>query len=372
MPYQKKKSYAIYRIKSPSGKIYIGKDEYFPSRMNSHRRIAENPRKVEYNSPIHRAIRKYGWSVMIVEVVDQNAKSVEELKRREKIWIRLHKSKHKGYNQTLGGDGTQGFKHSDSTKEKLRQMKLGTKMPKDYCRLLGLRRLGTKHSEETKQRIAAGNRGKIVADITKQKLRIVRLGKPLSIKNREAIRLAMKKFSGVPIPTKRKQRIKRSHLKREYEFTSPDGQIVVRTNDLKTFAEQHGLSTQHLYHVLNGKRLHHKGWKGRYVNINGSTEIAERLNGAKPALLPRLEALRKAVCKFTYEIVSPENKMFITRNLSEFCRLHGLDQRKMTSVVNGKPGRKFHRGWTGRKLLGASPAAKSLTTGETIEMNVHR
>jgi hypothetical protein len=108
------------------------------------------------------------------------------------------------------------------------------------------------------------------------------------------------------------------------------------------------------------------------VNINGSTEIAERLNGAKPALLPRLEALRKAVCKFTYEIVSPENKMFITRNLSEFCRLHGLDQRKMTSVVNGKPGRKFHRGWTGRKLLGASPAAKSLTTGETIEMNVHR
>jgi group I intron endonuclease len=372
MQYRKKKSYAIYRIKSPSGKIYIGKDEYFPSRMNSHRRIAENLRKVEYNSPIHRAIRKYGWSAMVIEVVDQNAKSVAELKRREKIWIRLHDSKRKGYNQTLGGEGTQGFNHSDITKEKLRQMKLGTKMPEDYCRLLGLRRLGSKHSEETKQKIAASNRGKIVADITKQKLRIVRLGKPLSIKNHEAIRVAMKKFSGVPIPAERKQRIKSSHLKREYEFISPDGQRVVRTNDLKTFAKGHALSTQHLYHVLNGKRLHHKGWKGRYVHINGNPEIAERLNEAKPAMLPRLEALRNAVCKFTYEIVSPENKIFVTRNLAEFCRLQGLDQRKMTSVVNGKPGRKFHRGWTGRKLLGASATAKSLTSGETIEMNVHR
>ena len=175
MPYQKKKSYAIYRIKSPSGKMYIGKDEYFPSRMNNHRRIAENPRKLEYNSPIHRAIRKYGWSAMVVEVVDQNAKSVEELKRREKIWIRLHNSKRKGYNQTLGGEGTQGFKHSDSTKEKLRQMKLGKKMSEDFCRLLGLRMLGRIHSEETKQRIGAGNRGKTVDDTTKQKLRIVRL-----------------------------------------------------------------------------------------------------------------------------------------------------------------------------------------------------
>src|SRR5450759_4864026 len=141
MPYQKKKSYAIYRIKSPNGKTYIGKDEYFPSRMNNHRRIAENLRKVEYNSPVHRAIRKYGWSRMVVEVVDRNSKSITELKLRERVWIWLHDSKRKGYNQTFGGDGTVGFRHSDQTKEKLRQMKLGKKMPEEYCRLLRLRML---------------------------------------------------------------------------------------------------------------------------------------------------------------------------------------------------------------------------------------
>ena len=148
-------------------------------------------------------------------------------------------------------------------------MKLGKKMPEDYSRLLRLRMLGRKHSDETKQRIAAGNLGKKVAEVTKQKLKIARLGKPLSAKNREAICLAMKKFSGVPIPAERKRRSSVLQLKREYEFISPNGQVVVRTNDVKTFAEQNALSTQHLYHVLNGKRLHHKGWKGRYVSING-------------------------------------------------------------------------------------------------------
>jgi len=350
VPLQTKKNYAIYRIKSPSGKVYIGKDEYFPSRMNNHRRIAENPRKVEYNSPVHRAIRKYGWSRMVVEMVDRNAKSVAELKLRERVWIWLHDSKRRGYNQTFGGEGTVGFKHSDQTKEKLRQMRLGKKMPEGYCRLLQLRMLGRKHSEETKQRIAAGNRGKKVAEVTRLKLKLARLGKPLSTKNREAICLAMKRFSGLPIPAERKHRIKSSHLKHEYEFTSPNRQVVVRTNDVKTFAEQNALSTQHLYHVLNGKRLHHKGWKGRYVSINGSPETAERLNRAKPMLLPRLEALRNVVCKFSYELYSPIGEVFTAKNLREFCRLHGLDQRKMTLVVNSKAGRKSHRGWKGQKI----------------------
>ena len=350
---QRKKIYAIYRIKSPSGKIYIGKDEYFPSRMNSHRRIAENPRKVEHNSPLHRAIRKYGWEKMTVEMVDIASRSAKELKRREKIWIWLNSSKHKGYNQTFGGEGTEGFRHSDATKEKLRQMKLGKKMSEAFCRALSQRMLGRKHSKETKQKIAEGNRGRKITTAAREKLRQIRLGKPLQQEHRNSIRRAMEKFSRIPIPSERKERIKRSHLKNEYEFISPNGQIV-RTKDIKTFAKANALSTQHLYHVLNGKRLHHKGWKGRYVNISGNVERAEQLNEVKPVLLPRLEALRNAVCKFTYKLSNPNNAVFITKNLSEFCKQHGLDQRKMTLVVNGKVGRKFHRGWSGQKIAQTS------------------
>jgi group I intron endonuclease len=350
-PIISKKSYAIYRIKSPSGKAYIGKDEYFPNRMHSHRRIAENPRKVEHNSPLHKAIRKYGWDKMIVEMVDITSRSAKELKRRERIWIWLNNSKHKGYNQTFGGEGTEGFRHSDETKEKLRQMKLGKKMSEDFCRALSQRMLGRKHSEGTKQKIAEGNRGREITAAAREKLRQIRLGKPLPREHRDSIRKAMERFSGIPIPTERKERIKHSHLKNEYEFTSPDGRVVVRTTDIKTFAKENALSTQHLYHVLNGKRLHHKGWKGQYLNINGNTETANQLNKAKPILLPRLEALRNAVCKFTYKLANSNGAVFITKNLSEFCKRHGLDQRKMTLVVNGKDGRKFHRGWSGEKVV---------------------
>ena len=81
----KEKQLVIYRIQSPSGKVYIGKDEYFPQRMNNHLHISGNPKKSEYNSPVHRAIRKYGWNNMIVEAVDHRSKTVEDLKRREKI-----------------------------------------------------------------------------------------------------------------------------------------------------------------------------------------------------------------------------------------------------------------------------------------------
>jgi hypothetical protein len=209
---------------------------------------------------------------------------------------------------------------------------------------------GRKHSEETKQKIAEGNRGREITAAAKEKLRQIRLGKPLQQEHRDSIRRAMEKFSGIPIPTERKERIKRSHLKNEYEFISPDGQMVVRTTDIKTFAKENALSTQHLYHVLNGKRLHHKSWKGRYLHINGHAETANHLNSIKPVRLPRLEALRNAVCKFTYQLANSSGEKFTTNNLSEFCEQHGLDQRKMTLVVNGKVGRKFHRGWSGQKI----------------------
>ena len=99
---RKNKKLAIYRITSPSGKIYIGKDQYFPNRMINHFHISENKKKTEHNSPIHKAIRKYGWENMIVEGVDFNAKTTDEFSHREEIWIWLCNSHKRGYNQTKG------------------------------------------------------------------------------------------------------------------------------------------------------------------------------------------------------------------------------------------------------------------------------
>ena len=171
---------------------------------------------------------------------------------------------------------------------------------------------------------------------------------PLREEHKQAIIRAMQAFKGKPIPEERRIRIKGAHLKNTYEFKSPSGGGF-QTDDIDSFAREHGFIKQHLYRVLNGKRLHHRGWTGRYASIEGSQEAAQQLNKTRPTPLPRLEALRKKVCKFTYEIFSPTGQRFTAKNLSLFCSEHDIDQRKMQLVVNGIVGRKSHRGWTGRK-----------------------
>lgn len=77
---------------------------------------------------LHNAIRKYGkdnFQVEILETVDD----VEVLKEREIYWIGFYSSydRSKGYNLTLGGDGTFGRYHSNETKDKIRQKATGRK-----------------------------------------------------------------------------------------------------------------------------------------------------------------------------------------------------------------------------------------------------
>ena len=257
--------FAIYRIKSPSGKVYIGKDQYFPQRMVNHRHISENKKKTEHNSPIHKAIRKYGWENMIIEGVDFEAKSVDELSHREEIWIWLSNSKKKGYNQTFGGEGTKGYKHSAESKRIISKKATGRKHSPETISNLRLASTGRKHSEEAKQKIGLGNKGKIVSDQQKKKQSEVMTGRKLSEEHRRNIGLAS---TGRKHSEESRLRIKESHLKSMFELVDPEGNRHEVT-DLATFAQKHGLATQHLYKVFNGKRKHHKGWTGKYISKEG-------------------------------------------------------------------------------------------------------
>ena len=261
--------FAIYRIKSPSGKVYIGKDQYFPQRMVNHRHISENKKKTEHNSPIHKAIRKYGWGEMIVEGVDFEAKSVDELARREKIWIWLSNSKKKGYNQTLGGEGTKGYKHSAESKKLMSKKATGRKDSPETKRNKSLANIGIKHSEETLRKISAVHKGKIVSDQQKMKQSEAMTGRKLTDSHIQKIQDFIEgHVKGVPIPEERRIRVKESHLNSKFELVDPDGNRHA-VNDLATFAKENDLSTQHLYKIFNGKRKHHKGWTGKYLLKQG-------------------------------------------------------------------------------------------------------
>lgn len=135
------KSNEVYKITNKvTNKIYIGiTNQGSGARYRHHwyeSRIGEP-------SPIHRSMAKYGEDNFTLEIIDF-ADTYDELKEKEKYWIKQYNSTDKsiGYNLTEGGDGTFGRKHSEETKEKIRQKALGRKVSEETKKKMSETRLG--------------------------------------------------------------------------------------------------------------------------------------------------------------------------------------------------------------------------------------
>lgn len=135
------RSNEVYKITNKvTNKIYIGiTNQGSGARYRHHwyeSRIGEP-------SPIHRSMAKYGEDNFTLEIIDF-ADTYDELKEKEKYWIKQYNSTDKsiGYNLTEGGDGTFGRKHSEETKEKIRQKALGRKASEETKKKMSETRLG--------------------------------------------------------------------------------------------------------------------------------------------------------------------------------------------------------------------------------------
>lgn len=96
-----------------NGKKYVGKTSHaLAFRMKGHvyDALSKGSRYA-----FHAAIRKYGADNFTVEVVAK-CSSLEDLRNEEMRVIRETGSVANGYNMTLGGEGTLGFKHNEVTK----------------------------------------------------------------------------------------------------------------------------------------------------------------------------------------------------------------------------------------------------------------
>ena len=105
-------------------------------------------------SPIHRSMAKYGEESFTLEIIDF-ADTYDELKEKEKYWIKWYNSTDRsiGYNLTEGGDGTFGRMHSEETKEKIRQKALGRKASEDTKKKMSESRKG-KCSDKQKEHLS--------------------------------------------------------------------------------------------------------------------------------------------------------------------------------------------------------------------------
>jgi len=180
----------IYKLTSPSGKVYIGQTVNLCKRLNEHNRT---------DSPIGYALRKYGLENFDVEVL-WLAADEEMAGCLESCAIRVYESKvPNGYNRTDGGEGCRGYHHTEEFKRKVSKRMMGNEVWKlspvvGKPNMLGKthrestrRKIsqalvgnennlhspgfsGYSHSEETKDRIRKKLQGRMVSDSTRKKM----------------------------------------------------------------------------------------------------------------------------------------------------------------------------------------------------------
>jgi group I intron endonuclease len=143
----------IYKITSPTGKIYIGQSIDLNKRKAYYKNL-----RCKNQTKIYNSILKYGWDAHTFEIIHECDKS--ELNEFEKHYIKLFdafNSMH-GMNLTSGGDNN--IEISDETRVK---------------RILAA--TGKKHTDETKAKIIESNKRRIISDETKLKMSIANKGK---------------------------------------------------------------------------------------------------------------------------------------------------------------------------------------------------
>ena len=114
----------IYKIISPTNRIYVGKTKNLTDRKSAYKNLHCKGQKLLYNS-----FKKYGFENHKMEIIIEGEYSDDELYGFEIYYIGFYNSYHKlndlGLNLTLGGEGWRGGKHSDATKEKISKSKKG-------------------------------------------------------------------------------------------------------------------------------------------------------------------------------------------------------------------------------------------------------
>ena len=160
----------IYLIKNKvNGKCYVGQtSRTFETRFNEHFRDLKNNKHLNSNGKpdkLQRAWNKYGednFTFDILEIVED----INLLNEKEKYWVDYYDSYYNGYNQTEGGEGTIGYKHTEETKKKISESVLGEKNPMYGKNHSGEKNpmYGKNHSEETKEKISNTLKGKMVGE----------------------------------------------------------------------------------------------------------------------------------------------------------------------------------------------------------------
>jgi group I intron endonuclease len=166
----------IYKITSPSNKVYIGQSINIEKRFNNYKRLDCKNQKKLYNSFL-----KYGVSNHIFEVIIECLES--DLNKNESYYINLYKSTYLGLNIMEVDINSLKYRHSKESKKKMSESRIGKKQSESHRiksilnlsknRYVGFGKdnpfYGKKHSEETINIIKKKNSEYVLSHAQKEK-----------------------------------------------------------------------------------------------------------------------------------------------------------------------------------------------------------
>ena len=162
----------IYKITSPTGKVYIGQSINIEKRFKNYK-VLQN---CKGQFKLYNSFLKYGINNHNFEIIEEC--NIDLLNERERYWQDYYKCIDiNGLNlkltNTLDKSGklseelklklsnsAKGKKMSEKAKIKMRNNNLGKKLSEEHKRKIGEKSKGFKHTQETKDKIRKGKLGK--------------------------------------------------------------------------------------------------------------------------------------------------------------------------------------------------------------------
>ena len=165
-------NYKVYVHIAPNGKRYYGITKQEPKKR------WQNGKKYGNNDHFTNAINYYGWD-NFDHIVIARGLTEEEAKWLEIELIREFDTtnRDKGYNITKGGEGTNGYKHTEETRKNIGKIHKGKTLSEETRKKLSEAMKGKNspmkgktHTEETRKNISEAMKGKTLSEETRKKL----------------------------------------------------------------------------------------------------------------------------------------------------------------------------------------------------------